>query len=156
MDIDITGKAIVATGAARGIGRALALGLAGHGARVAVAARDRRRAQVVVEEIAQLPGSPAALAVEADVSDEDAVATAAAQVDAAWGRVDALINNARWMPGFNPILEMDAAVLDRSLKSNLVSGFWTTKRAHCLPVQRHRRTLARHGDHGASARPRLI
>lgn len=49
MNIDITGKVVAVTGAARGIGRTLALGLAREGARVAVLARDRARAQHVVE-----------------------------------------------------------------------------------------------------------
>ena len=94
MDIQIAGQVVVVTWAARGIGRTLALGLAGEGARVAVLARDRERAQLVVEEIGEIPDAPAALALEADVSDEAAVAAAAAEVDAAWGRVDGLINNA--------------------------------------------------------------
>ena len=70
MNIDIAGKAIVVTGAAQGIGRAVALGLAAQGARVGVLARDRKRAQLVVDEIGDLPAAPPALALEADVSDE--------------------------------------------------------------------------------------
>lgn len=132
MDIDIAGKVIVVTGAAQGIGRTLALGLAAEGARVAVLARDHERAQKVVEEIEEIPQAPQALAVAADVSDEAAVARAAAQVDAEWGRVDALINNAGWMPGRQPVLDLDVAVLERVLGSNLVSGFLTTK--HFAPI----------------------
>jgi NAD(P)-dependent dehydrogenase (short-subunit alcohol dehydrogenase family) len=132
MDIDIAGKVVVVTGAARGIGRTLALGLAAEGARVAVVARDRARAQLVVDEIGKLPGAPAALAVEADVSDETAVTAAAAETDRAWGRVDALINNAGWMPGSQPILDLEVAVLERVLRSNLISSFLTTK--HFAPL----------------------
>jgi NAD(P)-dependent dehydrogenase (short-subunit alcohol dehydrogenase family) len=132
MHIDITGKVIVITGAAQGIGRGLALGLAADGARVAVLARDRQRAQTVVDEIAALPDAPPALALEADVSDETAVSTAAAEVDAAWGRVDALINNAGWMPGSQPVLRTDVAVLERVLRSNLIGSFLTTK--HFAPL----------------------
>ncbi|SFF49983.1 3-oxoacyl-[acyl-carrier protein] reductase [Actinacidiphila alni] len=132
MNIDITGKAVVITGAAQGIGRALALGLAADGARVAVLARDRARAQAVVEEIAALPDAPPALALAADVSDEAEVGAAAAEVDAAFGRVDALINNAGWMPGSQPVLRTDVAVLERVLRSNLIGGFLTTK--HFAPL----------------------
>jgi NAD(P)-dependent dehydrogenase (short-subunit alcohol dehydrogenase family) len=81
MDIDIAGKVVVVTGGAQGIGRALALGLAAEGARVAVLARDRQRARAVVDEIGGLPGAPPGLALEADVSDEAAVIEAAAEVD---------------------------------------------------------------------------
>jgi NAD(P)-dependent dehydrogenase (short-subunit alcohol dehydrogenase family) len=130
--ISIAGKTAVVTGAAQGIGRALALGLAADGARVGVLARDRKRAQSVVDEIAEIPGAPAALALEADLSDEAAVIEAAAEVDRAWGRLDALINNAGWMDGRHPVLEMEVAVLDRVLRSNLVSSFLATK--HFAPL----------------------
>jgi len=86
MEIDIQGKVVVVTGAAQGIGRTLALGLAAEGARVAVLARDRKRAQLVVDEIGALPDAPPALAVEADVGDESAMSEAAAEIDRAWGR----------------------------------------------------------------------
>jgi len=132
MKIDIAGKVIVVTGAAQGIGRTLALGLAADGARVVVLARDRKRAQLVVEEIEALPDAPPALAVEADVSDEAAVAEAAAEVESTWGRVDALINNAGWMPPRNPILETDVAVVERVLHSNVIGSFLTTK--HFAPL----------------------
>ena len=45
MDVNVAGKVIVVTGAARGIGRTLALGLAAEGARMAVLARERKQAQ---------------------------------------------------------------------------------------------------------------
>jgi NAD(P)-dependent dehydrogenase (short-subunit alcohol dehydrogenase family) len=54
MNVDIAGKVVVVTGAAQGIGRTLALGLAADGAPVAVLARDRKRAQLVVNEIEAL------------------------------------------------------------------------------------------------------
>ena len=55
----IRGKVIVVTGAARGLGRALALGLAREGARVAVLAREEHQAAATVAEIAtQLPAHP--------------------------------------------------------------------------------------------------
>ena len=66
MDIDIAGRVIVVTGAARGIGRTLALGLAAEGVRVAVLARERKQAQLVADEIGEIAGAPPALALEAD------------------------------------------------------------------------------------------
>jgi NAD(P)-dependent dehydrogenase (short-subunit alcohol dehydrogenase family) len=132
MDIDIAGKVVVVTGGAQGIGRALALGLAAEGARVAVLARDRQRARAVVDEIGGLPGAPPGLALEADVSDEAAVIEAAAETDRAFGRVDALISNAGWMPGPQPVLDLELSVLERVLRSNLIGSFLTTK--HFAPV----------------------
>ncbi|HEX3589824.1 MAG TPA: SDR family oxidoreductase [Pseudonocardiaceae bacterium] len=127
VDIDITGQVVVVTGAAQGIGRTLALGLAAEGATVAVLARDRERAQRVVDEI-----GGDAMPLVADVGDEDSVARAAAEVDARWGRVDALINNAGWMPGSHRVLDMELRVLERVLRSNLIGCFLTTK--HFAPL----------------------
>jgi NAD(P)-dependent dehydrogenase (short-subunit alcohol dehydrogenase family) len=127
VDIDITGQVIVVTGAAQGIGRTLALGLAAEGATVAVLARDRERAQRVVDEI-----GGDAMPLVADVGDEDSVARAAAEVDARWGRVDALINNAGWMPGSHRVLDLELSVLERVLRSNLIGCFLTTK--HFAPL----------------------
>lgn len=126
MQYDIEDKVVVVTGAAQGIGRALALGLSEQGAQVAVVARDRARAQLVVDEMG------GGLAVEADVSDEAAVRAAAAEVDAKYGRVDAVVANAGWMPGSHRVLDLDVDVLHRVLASNLVSGFLTTK--HFAPI----------------------
>lgn len=95
-------------------------------------ARDRARAQLVADEIRQLPEAPAAVSLEADVGDEAAVMAAAAEVDAAWGRVDALINNAGWMPGNQPVLDVEVAVLERVLRSNVIGSFLTTK--HFAPL----------------------
>lgn len=127
VDIDITGHVVVVTGAAQGIGRTLALGLAAEGAKVAVLARDRERAQRVVDEI-----GGDAMPLVADVGDEDSVARAAAEVDARWGRVDALINNAGWMPGSHRVLDLELSVLERVLRSNLIGCFLTTK--HFAPL----------------------
>lgn len=133
MDLDIKDKVIVVTGAARGIGRALALGLAAEGARVGVLARDRERAQLVVDEIAALPvDAPKALALVADVSDEDAVRRAAAEVDTEWGRLDGLINNAGLIPANQRVLDTDADTVRQVFDSNVLGCFLTTK--HFAPL----------------------
>ncbi len=122
MQIDLQDKVIVVTGAAQGIGRTLAEGLMAEGAQVVVVARSLERAQAV----------PGGFAVEADVSDEAAVIAAAAAVDAQFGRVDALINNAGWMPGSHPVLDMSMEVFEGVWRANLVSSFLCTK--HFAPV----------------------
>jgi NAD(P)-dependent dehydrogenase (short-subunit alcohol dehydrogenase family) len=99
---------------------------------VAVLARERHRAQLVVDEIRQLPEAPPALALVADVGDEAAVMEAAAEVDGTWGRVDALLNNAGWMPPRQSIIEMELSLLERVLRSNVIGSFLTTK--HFAPL----------------------
>ncbi|WP_374446507.1 glucose 1-dehydrogenase [Stella sp.] len=86
---DLGGRAIVVTGAARGIGAAIARGLAAAGARVALADRDLDGARAVAAEIG---GSAIALAVE--VTERATVQAMIATTLAAFGRLDAIFNNA--------------------------------------------------------------
>lgn len=83
----------IVTGASRGIGRAIALALAGEGATITVNYRHRREAaERVVREIERAGGQ--ARAIQADVTDPEAVAHLAEQVLEQWGRIDILVNNA--------------------------------------------------------------
>ena len=87
------GKVAIVTGASTGLGPIMARMLADEGAKLVLAARRKE----LVEEAAHAIG-PAAIAVQADVTDEDDVAR---QVDAAisaWGQVDVMMNNAA-VPG---------------------------------------------------------
>ena len=83
----------IVTGASSGIGRATALALAGRGLRVALLARSSRRLEQVHEE-AGISGSPDAIQLKCDVSNEADVDRAIATILDRWGRVDVLINSA--------------------------------------------------------------
>jgi 3-oxoacyl-[acyl-carrier protein] reductase len=83
----------IVTGAGRGIGRAIALRLAGEGARVAVVSRTEKNSVSVAEEInAKFAGLAKPYAV--DVADHAAVQAMCAQIAADFSRVDILVNNA--------------------------------------------------------------
>src|SRR4051794_26384323 len=83
----------IVTGASRGLGRTIALALAGEGARLALVYRQSEdAARAVQTEIEQQDGQ--ALAIQADVSSEQAVKAMVEQVLAAFGNVDILINGA--------------------------------------------------------------
>jgi NAD(P)-dependent dehydrogenase (short-subunit alcohol dehydrogenase family) len=88
----VADKVVVITGAGQGIGRSFAKAFASAGARVVIAERNMEKARAVATEIAS--GNGHALAVETDVADEASINHMAAQVDAAFGRADVLINNA--------------------------------------------------------------
>ena len=85
-------QVVIITGASAGIGKALALQLAGQGARIAIAARRVERLEQVAEECRSLGG--AVLVVPTDVSDEVQCKALVEQTIAAFGRLDMLINNA--------------------------------------------------------------
>ncbi|MEU6056541.1 SDR family oxidoreductase [Streptomyces sp. NPDC047097] len=88
-----SGRLVLVTGAASGIGRATAFAFAEAGARVVAVDRDAQGAARTAE-MARLVGAADAWAEEADVSDEQAMEKLAERVAAAYGTVDVLVNNA--------------------------------------------------------------
>jgi NAD(P)-dependent dehydrogenase (short-subunit alcohol dehydrogenase family) len=92
MDLGLTGKVAVITGAARGIGRRIALMLAEEGAHVVVNDLDTESAERVAAEARAKGGR--ALGVAADVTDFDAVNRMVAEAIKEFGQLDILVNNA--------------------------------------------------------------
>ena len=115
------------TGASRGIGAAIALGLADDGFAVAVNyARSAEGAAEVVEAILRRGGT--AIAVQADVSDADAVANMFSTVTDDLGPVSVLVNNAG-ITDDGLLLRMGAEQWDRVIATNLRSVYLCTKAA---------------------------
>ncbi|GMQ93093.1 MAG: 3-oxoacyl-[acyl-carrier-protein] reductase [Acidimicrobiia bacterium] len=115
------------TGASRGIGRAIALHLAADGFAVAVNyASNSAKADEVVSKIEEHGGS--ALAVQADVSDADAVAAMFEMVSNELGSVSVLVNNAG-ITDDGLLLRMTSDQWDNVVNTNLGSVFLCTKAA---------------------------
>lgn len=92
MDLELTGKVALVTGASRGIGRAIAEGLAAEGARLVIAARG---AEALDETRRALEASGAeVLAIPTDVGDDARVAALVNQACERFGKIDILISNA--------------------------------------------------------------
>ena len=89
---DLSGRRALVTGASRGIGRAIAFGLASAGADVALAARDKERLTEIAVEIRGLGQN--ACVVPLDVSKLDTVGPAIDAAAAGLGGLDVLVNNA--------------------------------------------------------------
>jgi NAD(P)-dependent dehydrogenase (short-subunit alcohol dehydrogenase family) len=90
---DLTGRVALITGAASGLGKAMAWGLACHGADVVIVDRDGDKAAACADAIRAGSGRRA-ISVVADVSSEDEVERAIGAAAAAFGNVDILVNNA--------------------------------------------------------------
>ena len=118
---DVTGRVAVVTGGNGGIGRAIALGLARAGASVAVLARNEQKNQAVLAELQTL-GVPS-LALQLDVTDRAALATAMAQVEMQLGPIDILVNNAGIAKASGGVLAETAEAWDATLETHLNSCF---------------------------------
>jgi NAD(P)-dependent dehydrogenase (short-subunit alcohol dehydrogenase family) len=124
-------RVAVITGGGRGIGRALALGFAAKGARVAVASRTAAQLQETARLVRGRGGE--VLAVVADVSDENAVRDLVRQTLAAWGRIDVLINNAGYELA-GALEETDIAEAKAQFETNFFGVLRMTNAV--LPVMR--------------------
>jgi NAD(P)-dependent dehydrogenase (short-subunit alcohol dehydrogenase family) len=116
------------TGAGRGIGRAIALGFARKGARVAITARTRKQLEELSEEITS--GGGQALIIQADLSDRATPASIVKQVTEHWGPVEILVNNAGVGSSQNPrpLVEFDDDFWDLSLMVNITAPYLLSKR----------------------------
>lgn len=133
-------RTVIVTGGSRGIGAATARLVGRRGYRVCVSYRSRSdAAEAIVAEIAA--GGGEAVAIAADLSDEEAVTAVFTAVVERWGRVDALVNNAGTYGEERRVEEMSAAELRTMFDVNVVGCFICAREAI-------RRMSTRHGGRG--------
>jgi len=122
-------KVCIVTGAASGIGREIALTYAREGGKVVIADISKDAAQATVDEIVKAGGT--AMAVMMDVTSEEQVNAAVAEVVAAYGGVDVLVSNAG-IQIVHPVEEFPFADWKKMLAIHLDGAFLTTKA--CVPL----------------------
>ena len=119
MSLDLTGKTALITGASRGIGRAVAVGLARAGADVALSARDEALLAEVRGEVEAL--GRRAVVLPADVTDADACAQLAVDAVAGLGALDVLVNNAGGSSYMGPFTELRFTGWEKVMRLNVDS-----------------------------------
>lgn len=134
-------KVALVTGASRGIGRAIAVQLAGDGFQVVVNYHsNEEKAREVVEEIKSRGGE--ATAIAADVADSEAASRLVKDTAGCYGRIDVLVNNA----GINQdqlLLRISDADWEKILTTNLNSAFYCSRAAIKLMLrQRYGRIIS--------------
>jgi len=125
-DRELTGRIAFITGAASGIGRATAYHLAQEGAHVVIADLNLEGAQAVADDITKRFGHARGLAVECNVTSEEAVANAFRATVAAYGGVDIVVNNAGIASSF-PLTETTLREWNK-LYDILVKGYFLVSR----------------------------
>ena len=120
-------KVAVVTGGGSGIGRAVALGLAGHGYSVVVAGRRREPLEETARQAS--PSGTRLLAVTADVGDPASVSGLFGTVRDAFGRLDLLFNNAGQVAPSVPLEDLTYEQWSSTVKTNLTGAFLCTQQA---------------------------
>ncbi len=123
----LEGKTVLVTGASAGIGRAVAIGCARHGADVALNfARDVAGAESAVAEIEKLGRK--GIAIQGDVADPATAKDFVARATEALGRVDVFVNNAGICP-FHAFLDMPVETFERTMQVNLHGAYFMVQAA---------------------------
>lgn len=130
----ITGKTAIVTGGTRGIGYAIAKMLLERGAHVAICARDQEGVDRAVQSLAQQTGAKP-MGWPCDVSNESDIAAFFAKTDAAWPKLDILINNAG-VGIFRSVGDMTPGEWRKTIDTNLTGVFYFTH----LAIERFRRS----------------
>ncbi len=116
---DLAGKTALITGASRGIGRAVAVGMAAAGADLALVARSEDGLAATAREIGE--HGRKAFVIPADVTSEDAVTAAVTAAIERLGHLDIVVNNAGGTNFMVPFAELRLAGWDKVMKLNATS-----------------------------------
>jgi dehydrogenase/reductase SDR family member 4 len=121
----LSGKAALVTGGSRGIGRAIAVGLARHGADVAVTSRKLPDLEEVACEIKGLGRKSMAVATHVGRTDE--IAALVPKVKEEFGRIDILVNNAGTNPTMDSAIDVEERAWDSIMNLNLKGLFFLSQ-----------------------------
>jgi NAD(P)-dependent dehydrogenase (short-subunit alcohol dehydrogenase family) len=134
---DLHGKVAIITGSSRGIGKASAVELARHGAKVVISSRKQDACDAVAAEINAEFGDGTAIAVAASISSKDALQHLVDQTRAAWGRIDILVCNAASNPYYGPMAGIADDQFRKILDNNILSNHWLIQMV--VPEMRERK-----------------
>jgi NAD(P)-dependent dehydrogenase (short-subunit alcohol dehydrogenase family) len=129
---DLQGKTALVTGAARGLGRAIALALANAGADVALGLRDVNTGNALVSEIQGLGRKPFPL--QMDMSRMEQISSAISRAAEHFGKLDILVNNAGIAPG-NLAEDVTEEDFDATLAINLKGTFFASQAAGQIMIR---------------------
>jgi NAD(P)-dependent dehydrogenase (short-subunit alcohol dehydrogenase family) len=130
----LRGRVILISGATAGIGRALAVHAAAHGAQVILHGRDVKKLEELYDEIEALEGAPrpAIAVMDLATADANAYRTLAESLTEEFGRLDGLVNNAGVLGERFSIEQYDAGMWQQVMHVNVTAAFALTQ--VCLPL----------------------
>ena len=136
MKTDLSGKVALVNGASRGIGEAIAHGLADCGARVVCTSRKIESVQAVADAI--VAGGGEALAHTCNAGDLGQIEALMKFVKDECGRLDILINNAAANPYYGPAKDLPPEAFDKTVAVNLKGPYYFMSHAVPLMIESER------------------
>jgi len=135
VDFSLGGKVALVTGASRGIGEAIARGLADRGARVVLVSRKQPDLDLVADSInADQQGR--AVAIACHTGKPEAIEGLFDRIRTDFGGLDILVNNAATNPYYGPALENPEVAFDKTVEVNIKGYFTMAQRAARLMMDR--------------------
>lgn len=126
MLFDLTGKVALLTGASKGMGLAMASGLAEHGATVVISARNQDQLDSAAAEI-NAKGAGRAIAIACNVGDKTQLQALVDKTHKQVGPIDILVGNAGVNPHFGPTSEISDEAYRKTMDVNVLSNLWLTR-----------------------------
>ncbi len=126
---DLTGKVAVLTGASKGMGLAMATGLAEHGAKVVISARKQDQLDAAAAQINETVGADRAIGIACNVGYKDQLADLIAQTREKAGAVDIVVGNAGVNPYYGVTSEIPDAAYEKTMQANVQSNLWLAQLA---------------------------
>jgi dehydrogenase/reductase SDR family protein 4 len=114
---NLEGKVAIVTGSSKGIGKAIAKGLAENGAQVVISSRSQEACDEVVKEFKKEGLN--VIGIACHIGKEDQRKNLVTKTIEAFGRIDVLVNNAAINPVFGPIEDVDPAIFDKIMDVNV-------------------------------------
>lgn len=122
----LAGKTALVTGASRGIGKAIAFGLAAEGCHVVISSRKQESLDQVAEQIKSKHAGVRVLAKAAHVGDEEQARSCVDATVSEFGGIDVLVNNAGTNPYYGPMVNIDMQRAEKTVQVNQLSVvLWT-------------------------------
>ena len=121
---DLSGQVALITGASKGMGKAMALGLAEHGSHVVISSRKQDACEETAAEINAAVGAERAIAIACNIGYKDQLQNLVDETRSRLGPIDTLIANAGVNPFYGPMSQIPDEAFDKTMNSNLRSNHW--------------------------------